>query len=70
MDSLISKEIYKNLKALDLSEQNKVLDYIRSLLKSKRKERNFMVYHGSLDSKDAEKIRKTIEDGCEKIDHK
>jgi predicted CopG family antitoxin len=54
---------------LDLREQNKVLDYIRSLLKSKRKERNFMVYHGSLDSKDANKIRKTIEDGCEKIDH-
>jgi len=28
-----------------------------------------MVYHGSLESKDAENIRKTIEDGCEKIDH-
>lgn len=69
MDSFISKEIYKNLKALDHSDQNKVLDYVRSLLKSKKKEKNFMVYHGSLESKDAENIRKTIEDGCEKIDH-
>mgnify|MGYP000046420920 CR=1 FL=1 len=69
MDSFISKEIYKNLKALDHNDQNKVLDYVRSLLKSKKKERNFLVYHGCLDSKEAEKIRKTIEDGCEKIDH-
>ncbi len=68
MENSLTKEINKHLKAMNYSDLNKVLDYVRSLLKSKRKEDNFMVYHGSLNSKDAEKIRKTIEDGCEKID--
>lgn len=65
----ISQEIQKNIKYLNHTEQSKVLKYIRSLQKVKKKEEGFLSYYGSIDKDDAELIKKTIAKGCEKIDH-
>jgi hypothetical protein len=56
------------MKSLDKTDQNKVLNYIRSLLKNK-KGSGFSTYFGSLTQEDAKSIKNNIENGCEKIDH-
>ena len=68
-NQVISNEIKKSLKALNRTEQKKVLEYIRSLLKNKKKKVDFFNYFGSIDREDAESIKNFIEKGCEKIDH-
>ena len=68
-NKVISKEIKKSLKALNQNDQKKVLEYIRSLLKNKVQNVDFLNYYGNIDKKDAESIKNFIEKGCEKIDH-
>ena len=65
----ISKEIEKSIRSLDKTDQNKVLNYVRSLLKNKKKEPDFYTYFGSLTQEDAKSMKTAIEKGCEKIDH-
>jgi Sec7-like guanine-nucleotide exchange factor len=68
MDNSISKEIKKSILSLDKTDQNKVLNYVRSLLKNK-KSSDFSTYFGSLTKEDAKSIKNAVEKGCEKIDH-
>ena len=67
MDNSISKEIKKSILSLDKTDQNKVLNYVRSLLKNK-KGSDFSTYFGSLTKEDAKSIKNAVEKGCEKID--
>jgi len=68
-NQIISSEIKKSLKALNRSEQKRVLEYIRAILKNKKKKVDALHYYGSIDRQDAESIKNAIENGCEKIDH-
>ncbi len=68
-NKVISKEIKKGLKALNQNDKKRVLEYIRSILKNKKKKVDALHYYGSIDRQDAESIKNAIENGCEKIDH-
>ena len=65
----ITNEIQSKLRYLNHTDQNKVLKYIRSLQKDRKKQEGFLYYYGSIDKDDAELIKKTIEKGCKKIDY-
>jgi len=65
----ISKKIHNTLKFLNHQEQKMVLEYIHSILKKRKKEKNYLSYHGIMDKNEAETIKNFIENGCEKIDH-
>jgi mRNA-degrading endonuclease RelE of RelBE toxin-antitoxin system len=68
MYNSISKEMQKSIQSLDKTDQNKVLNYVRSLLKNK-KGSDFPTYFGSLTKEDAKSIKNAVEEGCKKIDH-
>ncbi len=72
-ESMLSKsfenEILKNLYLLEEDHQNKVLLYIKSLLKKSKGEPNDLLkFAGIFDPKELEQISKAIEEDCEKID--
>ena len=65
----LENEILKSLNLLEKEQQDRVLNYIKSLLKrSKGSQANLLQFAGSFDSKELEQISKAIEDGCENID--
>ena len=59
-NKIISKEITRSLKDLTQTEQKKVLEYIRSLLKKKKGNSDFLKYFGSIDKEDAESMKNAI----------
>ncbi|MFN6946264.1 MAG: hypothetical protein ACK4ND_15045 [Cytophagaceae bacterium] len=62
-------EILKNLNLLEKDQQNRVLNYIKSLLKnSKGTQIDLLKFAGSFDPKEIQQISKAIEDDCENID--
>ena len=65
----LENEILKGLNLLEKEHQNKVLDYIKSLLKlSKGSQPTLLKFAGSFDLAELQQISKAIEDGCENID--
>ena len=66
----LSSEILKTLPLLGKREQNKVLEYIKSLLNAKRDGKaGLLKLAGTMSKKEAEQMKKTIEEGCENIDY-
>ena len=64
-------EFLKNLERLTEEQQNKVIMYVKALLK-KTKSNNqqaLLQFAGSIKSTDAQEIRAAIEAGCENIDN-
>jgi hypothetical protein len=65
-------EFLKNLGLLSKEQQDKVLSYIKSLLKKTNSQNNnqheLLQFAGSIDSKSIHEINTAIETGCENID--
>jgi hypothetical protein len=62
-------EILRSLNLLERDQQNKVLDYIKSLLKfSKSNQHDMLRFAGDFSPKELELMSQAIEEGCEGID--
>ncbi len=63
-------EFIRNLGLLSREQQNKVLSYIKSLLKRTKNtnHQSLLQFAGSIDPKGIQEISAAIEAGCEKID--
>lgn len=63
-------EFLKGLDLLTKDQQQKVISYLRALLKrtKNRNQQNLLQFAGSFKSKDLQEINSAIEAGCEKID--
>ena len=63
-------EFTRNLGLLSKEQQNKVLSYIKALLKRPRdtNHQSLLQLAGSIDAKGIQEISAAIEAGCEKID--
>jgi hypothetical protein len=63
-------EFLKNLELLTKQQQNKVITYVKALLKRTKfnSQQALLQFAGGLKSKDVEEIRAAIEAGCENID--
>jgi hypothetical protein len=70
LSKAFENEFLKNLNLLDKEQQNKVLTYIKSLLKKSKANNHseLLQFAGSLDPKDAQEMLIAIEAGCENID--
>lgn len=65
----VEKEIISILKFLELKEQNKVLQFIKSLSKPfGDTEKKINKYVGGIEKNDLSRMKKVIEEGCEKVD--
>ncbi len=63
-------EFTRNLGLLSKEQQNKVLSYIKALLKGTKKtnHQELLQFAGSIDPKGIREMSAAIEAGCEKID--
>jgi hypothetical protein len=62
-------EFLKELDLLNKEQQQKVIAYIRALLKkTDNNHHNLLQFAGSFNAKDIKEISSAIEAGCEKID--
>lgn len=63
-------EFLRNLGLLSKEQQNKVLSYVKSLLKKTKNsnQQELLQFAGSIDPKDIQEISTAIEAGCENID--
>jgi hypothetical protein len=63
-------EFARNLGLLSKEQQNKVLSYIKSLLKRAKNtnQQELLHFAGSIDSKGIEEMTAAIDAGCEKVD--
>jgi hypothetical protein len=69
LSKAIQKEFLVGLGKLERAEQGKVLAFIKSLLKRKRKKHpKLLALAGSISAEDLNLMQKTIEEGCENID--
>jgi len=70
MNKSIYFEIEKELKSLPINKIKEVNDFIKFLLLQTRTEKaDFKELCGSISDKDSDLIRKSIEDGCERINY-
>jgi len=63
-------EFLKGLDLLSKEQQNKVISYIKALLKRTKgnNQRELLQFAGGFNSKDVQEISSAIEAGCENID--
>lgn len=63
-------EFLKKLGLLNKEQQNKVLDYVKALLKRTKSnnQHELLQFAGSLNSKDVQEMNSAIEAGCENIE--
>ena len=65
----INREIMKYLSSLGKAKQEKVLDFLKSLVKDKNPpSAQLLSFAGSIHSDDLKQIEQAINDGCEHID--
>jgi hypothetical protein len=70
MATTIKSEIIKGLSSLEKAEQNRVLAYIKSLLRKKSSSGKevFLKLAGTFSETDLKEMETAIQDGCENID--
>jgi hypothetical protein len=70
LSKAFENEFLKNLGLLNKEQQNKVLTYIKSLLKRTKNstQQELLQFAGSIDSKDIQEMNAAIEAGCENVD--
>lgn len=63
-------EFLKNLELLSKEQQNRVIAYVKALLKRTKSnnQQDLLQFAGSFKSKDVQEISSAIEAGCENID--
>lgn len=65
----INKEIMKYLGSLGKSQQTKVLDYLKTLVRDKRASSSgLLAFAGTIPSGDLKQMEQAIDQGCEHID--
>ena len=69
MSESIYSEIENELRSLLPDKLKEVRDFIRFLLSQKRTKSDLTQLAGSIDTEDANLMRKSIADGCEKINY-
>lgn len=69
LSKAFENEFLKNLELLNKKQQERVLTFIKSLLKAKsNNQQELLQFAGNLNTNEAQEIRTAIELGCEKID--
>ena len=70
LSKAFENEFLKNLDLLNKEQQNKVLTYVKSLLKRTKDstQQELLQFAGSIDSKDIQEMNAAIEAGCENVD--
>ncbi len=64
----IRSQILDTLNDMTLHQQERLLEFIRSFVKTKRKAKpNILKLIGTISKEDLKKMEKSIEDDCEKI---
>ena len=64
----INKEIMKYLSSLGKDKQEKVLDFLKSLVQEKNSSSQLLSFSGSINSDDLKQMEQSINEGCEHID--
>lgn len=67
---LISEEILKQLRQLEIEQQQQVLEFTRTLIRSRQAGvpgKSLVPFAGSIPGNDLELMQRAIDEGCEKI---